>query len=282
MLKLTNNTIKCEIETVGAEICSLKNEQTGKEYIWQGMPGKWNRHAPILFPCVGRMNGDAYIHNDKTYYMQKHGFARNMPFKILCADKTTAYFRLTNEESTEQVFPFKFEIDVIYELVENTLKCNYIVRNLSNETMYFSLGFHPGFNIKIGDKLKFSHKETMTVPYLNGSDVEEDKNNHLIFDNRDELVLTNDLFEKGSLSFPKIKSKSISIVDQTGHTYLTESYNKASTLWLWANPGAEFVCIEPWSGSDERFPEQILSKKKGILKLDCGKSHTLSVDITID
>ena len=36
----------------GAELCSLRNE-AGLELLWQAGP-QWPRHAPLLFPIVGR------------------------------------------------------------------------------------------------------------------------------------------------------------------------------------------------------------------------------------
>lgn len=281
MLKLTNDKLTCEIDPMGAEVSSLKNNETGKEYIWQGEHGLWNRHAPLLFPCVGRMNSDSYTYKEQRYYLQKHGFARNLPFQIIASNKSSALLRLKSDNFTKQVFPFDFELDAAYSLSKSALECNFTIKNLSDEPMYFSFGFHPGFNIEIGDKIEFSQPETMNVPYLNGSDVSEDPNNRLVFNEQTELVLSADLFEKGSLALEKPKSKSFSLVDKEGNTYLTETYNKANMVWLWANPGANFVCIEPWSGSDERYTSDSLVKKKGIVKLDFGKIHELTVEIKI-
>ena len=44
--------IAATISAHGAELCSLKNA-AGLELLWQAGP-QWPRHAPLLFPIVGR------------------------------------------------------------------------------------------------------------------------------------------------------------------------------------------------------------------------------------
>lgn len=281
MLRISSERLCAEIDPNGAELSSLKDLVTGKEYIWQGDPAIWNRHAPILFPCVGRVRNDSYVYNGQTYYIQKHGFARNMLFSIVLVSETAVILRLNSDISTKTLFPFDFELDVAFKITNEKLIVETSVKNVNEDTMYFSLGFHPGFNCEIGDKLIFSSKETMKVPYLNGSDVNDDPNNRLTFRSKNELILTKELFEKGSLAFEKPKSTSVSIAKPDGTIYLTENFGKINMLWLWAKPNSNFVCIEPWNGSDERFECDEIDKKKDIVKLDFNKTHVLSVEISI-
>ena len=62
----------------GAELCSLKTS-AGLECVWQAGQ-EWKRHAPLLFPIVGRLKGDALRHRGKSYSMTQHGFARDSQF----------------------------------------------------------------------------------------------------------------------------------------------------------------------------------------------------------
>ena len=50
---LQSDGISATINADGAELCSLKNSE-GLELLWQAGPA-WPRHAPILFPIVGRL-----------------------------------------------------------------------------------------------------------------------------------------------------------------------------------------------------------------------------------
>ncbi|MGY0575706.1 hypothetical protein ACTGJ9_035605 [Bradyrhizobium sp. RDM12] len=45
--------LRATIKAHGAEMCSLKHKD-GTEFVWQAGPA-WTRHAPLLFPIVGRL-----------------------------------------------------------------------------------------------------------------------------------------------------------------------------------------------------------------------------------
>ena len=61
---LRSDGISATIKADGAELCSLKNRQ-GLELLWQAGP-IWPRHAPILFPIVGRLKNDELRHHGKS------------------------------------------------------------------------------------------------------------------------------------------------------------------------------------------------------------------------
>lgn len=61
------------IKAHGAELCSLRSD-AGIEFVWQAGPA-WLRHAPLLFPIVGRLANDELRHRGKTYRITQHGFA---------------------------------------------------------------------------------------------------------------------------------------------------------------------------------------------------------------
>ena len=46
-------------------------------------PAVWGRHAPVLFPLVGRLPGDVYHHEGRDYKLPQHGFARDQQFAVL-------------------------------------------------------------------------------------------------------------------------------------------------------------------------------------------------------
>jgi len=75
---LQSEAISATIKGAGAELCSLRNAE-GLELLWQAGP-EWPRHAPLLFPIVGRLKNDQLRHRGKTYPMTQHGFARDRRF----------------------------------------------------------------------------------------------------------------------------------------------------------------------------------------------------------
>ena len=62
---------------------------------------------------------------------------------------------LQNTPETELCYPFLFELDICWKLIEDTLQITYYVRNKDIKTMYFGIGGHPGFCVPIADGLAF-------------------------------------------------------------------------------------------------------------------------------
>ena len=83
---LENDFLKVAIDDHGAELVSIYDKEKDREVIWQGDPRFWGRHAPVLFPNVGKHYGNHYRIGDKEYASKQHGFARDTDFT--CIDST--------------------------------------------------------------------------------------------------------------------------------------------------------------------------------------------------
>src|SRR4051812_3481441 len=82
--------MRATINAKGAELCSLQKDCV--EYLWQADPDVWPRHAPVLFPIVGRLKNDSYAWQGATYSMGQHGFARDSTFELRSANERSATF----------------------------------------------------------------------------------------------------------------------------------------------------------------------------------------------
>ena len=80
MYRIENQELAVEISPLGAELQSIYDKRMEKEVLWQGDKKYWGRRAPILFPNVGRHNGDFYLWKGKRFDTKQHGFARDMEF----------------------------------------------------------------------------------------------------------------------------------------------------------------------------------------------------------
>ena len=60
--------------------------------LWQAGP-VWPRHAPVLFPIVGRLKDDRLRHQGKSYHLPQHGFARDRRFAWLNRSATACRLR---------------------------------------------------------------------------------------------------------------------------------------------------------------------------------------------
>lgn len=69
---IQDGILKVVISSKGAEVQSVKDRHNGYEYIWQANPKVWARHAPVLFPIVGRLVNDEYTYKGKKYHMTEH------------------------------------------------------------------------------------------------------------------------------------------------------------------------------------------------------------------
>lgn len=70
--------------------------------MWQADPEIWGRHAPVLFPVVGRLKDDQYTYDGKIYHMGQHGFARDAQFTVEEQDDKHIVFLLTSNEDTKK------------------------------------------------------------------------------------------------------------------------------------------------------------------------------------
>ena len=151
--QIKNNNLTVTISNQGAEVQSVRDNNSQREFIWQADPKVWGRHAPVLFPIVGRLKDDQYQYDGQTYHLGQHGFARDSVFEIKDHEDETITFVLRANEKTLAKYPFNFELEVKYSLEENSLKEEFIVKNLDDKTMIFGIGGHPGFNLPTNEKI---------------------------------------------------------------------------------------------------------------------------------
>lgn len=170
MIKIDNGTISLCIDEHGAQMRSLCDVCTGREYLWQADPAVWGRTAPVLFPAVGKMYTDGYIYKGERYPMPKHGFARDGEFSVEEKTENGLVLALCPDERIKAMYPFDFVFRARFTLDGRKLAFSYEVENKGDDTMYFSLGAHPGFFCEFGDKIVFEKKENVTALFFNEAD----------------------------------------------------------------------------------------------------------------
>ena len=273
--KLENEFLSVGIKSIGAELCSIVNKLTGKEYMWQGDPAFWASHAPILFPIIGALKNDTYFVEGKEYHLPKHGFFRNNEAVVLKRHENDhLVFSLKFSEETLEAYPFKFEFEVSFILKGKSLEVKHEVFNLDEEPIYFSVGGHPAFNVPLfpGETyedyyLEFDQKMELKTAVLSKDGLISNKSETILND-ENKIHLRKDLFNNDALIFVAIPSKNINLVSEHSGKILTVEYSDFENLGIWAKPNAPYVCIEPWLGiADFEDTDQDLKNKKGINKL---------------
>ncbi len=269
---IENEFLKLGVKEQGCEITSIVCKETGFEYLWQGDESIWYGQSPVLFPIVGRLLEDRYTLDGKEYAMPKHGFARNLPWKLVSGEGSEMTFILSDDDYTFGIYPYHFDFIITYTLDKSTLCVKHCIVNKNDGEMYFSLGAHPAFNCEIGDRLVFSQKETLasmkidlekslllpeTVPVLN---------------EETDLVITSDIFNEDALIFEAVKSDYVTLKSDNHSRQVLFELGGAPYLGIWAKPGAPYVCIEPWYGVNDSADRVDFSLKRGINKLEKNES----------
>jgi galactose mutarotase-like enzyme len=64
---------------------------------------------------------------------------------------------------------------------------------------------------------------------------------------------------------------------------VTVEYGPFNYLGIWAKPGADFLCIEPWLGCADTEGRRVdISHKEGIQRLEVGKTFDAAFSIEIN
>lgn len=284
-----NKYLKIQVQEEGAELCSLINKKTGIEHIWQANPDIWGSHAPNLFPVIGVLKDGKFSYDGKEYSMPKHGFIRHNQNLILKekADHRMVFELIYSKESLE-IYPFKFDFKIEFELQDNSLIVNHRITNLDSKELYFSLGGHPAFNIclfeneKIEDySIEFDQKMSLDRKLLNNEGLISDKTEAVLRD-QNTIRLDEHIFDRDALIFENIPAKKAGIISREHGKILSMDYSGFRDLGIWAKPGAEYVCIEPWLGmADIEDTLGDITSKKGIISLSPEKEFTASYSIHI-
>ena len=137
--KIENEFLEAVVCSKGCELVSVKTKKDGAEHIWQGNPDAWKRHAPVLFPLVGKYKDNKTEYQGKTYEMSQHGFARDMEFVPVSKTKDSIVMNLTDTKETLEKYPFHFELQCSFTLKGSSIEAGWKVINSDVETMYFSI-----------------------------------------------------------------------------------------------------------------------------------------------
>ncbi|KAB1158040.1 aldose 1-epimerase family protein [Flavobacterium luteum] len=261
-LKNLHSTV--EINHKGAELVSFKNK-LNTEYIWEGNPEFWGKHSPILFPIVGTLKNNSFVYNDTTYNLLRHGFARDVNFQLISQTNEEAVFSLLANEETLKVYPFLFELQLKYTLIENELQIAYTIFNRDNVILPFSIGAHPAFALPKDFEnyaLAFDETENLISYQLENDLISDVTLEHETKENI--LPLTYSLFEQDALIFKNLKSKKITILEND-IPFLRVTYDDFAHLGIWTKNNAPFICIEPWLGySDTIYSNGNILEKEAI------------------
>lgn len=251
---LRNSEMEVQVSSKGGELVSLRDaEQT--EYIWIGDAKYWKRHAPQLFPCIGRLTNNQYRMDGALHEMGQHGFLRDYELMKVEESETSLHLQLQSDASTRQLYDRDWTVDIFYSLCGKTLSVKFQVRNCDTRTMRFGYGIHPGFNVPLNPALRFEdyrldfHEASIPkqMELTERYTISGGMHDYALEEGR-YLPLQHSLFDHDAIIL-KDMPHTVTLGSQKDEKKVTVAFPDMPYLGIWHAPetDAPFVCIEPWS-----------------------------------
>lgn len=278
--------LRAQIDPLGAQL-SVLQDAGGRDLLWSGDPAVWAGRAPILFPIVGALAGGQYRLDGQHYPLPRHGFARGSLFATVHSDRSSALLRLTAGAATRAVYPFDFELDVRFELVDATLSVTTVVRNTGAVPLPASHGYHPAFRWPLpygadraahaidfeqpeGGHIRRLDAHGLLTPRLHATPLEGCR-----------LRLADELFRDDALIFDRVRSRRVRY-GAAGGPRIEVNLADAPYLGIWSKPGAHFICIEPWHGlADPQGFSGDFPAKPGVFTVGVGEARSIGMQIRL-
>ncbi|USS87425.1 aldose 1-epimerase family protein [Fructilactobacillus hinvesii] len=285
-VELRNDQLTIKIDELGAELVSVV--RAGHEYIWNADPAHWKRHAPILFPIVGKLKNNQYQYQGQTYRMFQHGFARDQQFQVISNAADQAVFLLEANSETKQMYPFDFQLVVSYTLRKDQVDVQMTVLNPSEtDDLLFAIGAHPGFQVPLEKDvepatLTVTPEESYQLIQLGTDGLTKPEQLTELF--TQPVPLTPALFQHDAqIINVKVNPKTELTITAPNHKWgvtVTGILNDYFGIWSTAPQVSNFVCLEPWWGiADSEAVSGELADKPDIRKLTAGAKKTFEFQI---
>jgi galactose mutarotase-like enzyme len=220
---------------------------------------------PVLFPSPGKLDGDRWARGGASGAMKQHGFARNLPWRVLGTLGGAApavALELSSSAETRAQYPWDFALQLTYTLCGRALRIDQRVENRGASAMPFGLGFHPYFFVRDADK-RAARVETAATR---------------AFDNVTKQVV--ELRGPIDLARPEVDlhlidhdapSCTLSLPGGAVELHSSGAYRR----WvIWTLAGRDFICLEPWT-----CPGNALNTGEGLIELAPGEAFSAWIEI---
>lgn len=292
MQTIENENFKAVVDEKGAQLTHLYNKAEDFDYIWNNEI--WPKHAPVLFPAIGRSNDDSYTYEGQKFDMPQHGFVSEYTFDVAEKTEETLTLSLSANDETKKIYPFDFNLAITFTLKADGLHWDFKVSNNGDNTLSFALGSHPAFNLPINragtfadyqievtpkvDELKHFKIVKKPYPFREGS-------LETIKDYRDGAIHLNyDMFADGLIIIENSGLQALKLTSpKTKHT-ITVTLDDFKYVCLWTKEGADapFLCVEPFEGLPDVYGDPVdIMTKEGNDVLAAHASKTFSYDIKL-
>jgi galactose mutarotase-like enzyme len=193
---------------------------------------------PILFPIAGKLPAGGYSALGRSFTMNQHGFARNLPWTVLdesTRDGASVTLGLEATDETRRQYPFEFALRFTYRLKGETLSVEQRFENRGKEPMPLQPGLHPYFFVPDATKnaVTLDTDATRARDNLTGHEI--------------DVTLPLELAGREVDLYLLDHHPRHTILHRQGLPGLRLDFgDDQALLVVWTLPGRDFVCIEPW------------------------------------
>lgn len=227
-----------------------------------------------MFPVNVRFKDEKNSYKGKEYEMPRMGLAVINNFVLSeKSNEEKAIFSFCPSAETKKYYPFNFEVDLTYELVENKLVNNFKLKNIGTDTMYFALGGHPGFYCPFDNDMGRENYELVFPKDLTISrtDVQNSlvqKNQIPYLDNESRLSLADKRIPNGGMFLKNTLVREIGVAEKGKSAFVSLDLGDFPNVNIWTPPGMPFACIEPMlSHHDVQDSPLAIEEKEYLVKL---------------
>jgi len=249
-IRIGNQNLSVEVSSLGAEMQTLTGSD-GRSWLWNGDARFWGGRSPILFPIVGKAEGDSVDIDGTAYAMGQHGFARRSDFVLAASTATMCRHELAASDASRAVYPFDFLLALEHKVEGRALTVTASVTNRDDKPLPFGIGFHPAFVWPLPGAEGRAH----TISLDNGGEPPLARLAGGLLPTgtlpspfaAGKLVLDPEMFAADAMIFPHSAGQGLRYAAEGGPA-LTFRFENLPNLALWTKPGAPFLCVEPWHG----------------------------------
>ena len=253
--ELKKGGLRATARTKGGELVSLRSGD-GLEYIWEGDPAFWSGQNPVLFPIVGSLKDGTVRFDGKPCRMDRHGFARRSEFSLAEQGEDYAVLELRESGETLARYPYPFSLKVTHRLLDSGFSTTFTVKNTGTAPMPFCVGAHTAIRcpLRAGERfedyeLVFEAPERADSLLLNKSGNIRHDGRKPMLDDSAILPLDYSIFaEMDTVIFSGLRSGKVSLLHRETGRGVCLDFHEFPMVAFWTNPGAPYLCLEPWQG----------------------------------
>ena len=154
MICINHEGAQLRVAELGGELRGYR-DAAGTEYLWSGDPAVWKGVSPVLFPAIGALRDGGASIAGVRYPVPRHGFARELPFRVSEQGDDFITLTLTETAETTRLYPFDFALNVTHRLCADGFETRFTVENHTGRDMPFLIGGHPAFACPVGGEGRF-------------------------------------------------------------------------------------------------------------------------------